>query len=419
MFRGLVVVALATLFYVFSFTLRIMPSAMTHQIMSTLHIEAQLLGILVGMMYTGYTLMQIPVGLLFDRFSSRKILTLAAFFCSTGSVLLGATNHYWVSLLGSLIMGMSEAFGFVGVLVLSARWFPAKYFALIVGIVQMMGAIGAILGEGPIALLVTHHGWHQTVLSMATFGYVVTLMVWLFVRDKTSNHTNHSHSSANRLTEWQRLKLVSHNSQTWWLALYSFCIWAPVLILAGLWLVPFLMVLYQTSNTVAASASSWVWVGIGLGSPLFGWWSNLIGRRCMPLAVSAVLSLVGSLIIIYGGTLSWPLMCLVLFIFGLGASGQALSFGVVQDNNAPHVAGTAVGINNMAVVFGGVLLQPLIGILLHLQWGGSVYNGVPVYTVSDYQHALIVAPLCGLIALVISLFLLKETHCQPIHEQRP
>lgn len=413
--RPLIMITLGTLFYVYGFTLRIMPSAMTHELMHGFQINAALLGILVGLMYYGYTLMQIPGGLLYDRFPSRIILTVSMLVCSTGTLIFALTTHIWLACIGTFIMGLGEAFAFVGVLVLAARWYPAKYFALIVGIVQLMGALGAILGEGPIALTVNHLGWHNTILMLSVLGYILAILIWLLVRDAPHTPTHSISKNQSSYSELQRLKIVCGNRQTWWLALYSFCIWGPILILAGLWLVPYLMALYHTSNTVAATASSWVWLGIGIGSPIFGWWSDRITRRCFPLAVSALLALVPAFFIIYVH-LSWPMMYFLLFVFGVGGSGQALSFGLVQDNNPPHVAGTAVGLNNMAVVFGGVILQPLAGYLLHLQWSGSIVNGAPVYSASNYRAALIMVPLCALVALIVSLFFLKETHCKPQYD---
>lgn len=412
--RPLLIIALGSMFYLYGFTLKIMPSAMTDELMRGFGINAQLLGILVGFMYYGYTLMQIPVGLLFDRFSSRVLLTFSLMMCSLGTLIFALTYNIWIASAGSFIMGLGEAFAFVGVLVLAARWYPAKYFALIVGLVQLMGSLGAIVGEGPIALAVNHIGWKNTVMSLAGFGFFLALLMWLVVRDNPGNKpAEHLSQQVSQYSELQRLRIVGRNWQTWWLALYSFFIWAPILIMAGLWLVPFLVALYHTSNTMAATAASWVWVGIGIGSPLFGWWSDRLGLRCFPLVVSAILSLVPAVIIIYTQNLSWPLMYFLLFIFGVGGSGQALSFSLVQDNNPPQVGGTAVGLNNMAVVFGGAILSPFAGFLLHSRWNHQFLNGAPIYSVSDYRHALITVPICALLALIISLFFLKETHCKP------
>lgn len=414
--RPLIIITLGALFYVYGFTLRIMPSAMTQELMRGFGINAQSLGILVGLMYWGYTLMQIPSGLLFDRFRARYILTIAILVCSFGTFLFGLTQHIVLACFGTFTMGLGEAFGFVGVLVLASRWLPPKYFALVVGVVQLMGAAGAIVGEGPIALIVNAIGWRSTILSLSGIGFLLAILIWFMVRDDKQQNQHQPAIAASPTSELQRFRLVTRNSQNWWVALYSFCIWAPVLILAGLWLVPYLMALYNTTNAIAAGASSWVWVGIGLGSPLFGWWSDRMGRRCFPLAVSALFSLIPALMIIYMNNLSWFNMDILLFLFGIGASGQALSFGLVQDNNPPKVAGTAVGLNNMAVVFGGVILQPLVGVIIHQLWSGHYANGVPVYTVSDYRHALITVPLCALVALIVSWFFLKETRCEPQYE---
>lgn len=418
--RPFLIIVLGSTFYLYGFTLKIMPSAMTEELMRGFGINAQSLGMLVGVMYYGYTLMQIPVGLLYDRFSSRLLLTISLLMCGFGTLMLAITTNIGVASVGSFIMGMGQAFAFVGVLILAARWYSAKYFALIVGLVQLMGSLGAIVGEGPIALAVSHIGWQSTIKWASGFGFLLAILIWFVVRDRpvTDATAQAISSPQSHYTEFQRLKKVGGNLQTWWLAAYSFFIWAPILIMAGLWLVPFLVILYHSSNAVAAAAASWVWIGIGLGSPVFGWWSDKLGLRCFPLAVSAILSLVSAIIIIYTQNLSWPLMYFLLFVFGVGGSGQALSFSLVQDNNPPHVGGTAVGLNNMAVVFGGAILTPFIGYLLHVGWNHQFIRGIPVYSLSNYRHALISVPICALLALIISLFFLKETHCKPQYSHR-
>jgi MFS family permease len=103
----------------------------------------------------------------------------------------------------------------------------------------------------------------------------------------------------------------------------------------------------------------------------------------------------------------------LLFLFGFAAAGQTLSFGVVQDTHSPEVAGTATGLNNMAVIAGGILLQPLVGFILKSHWHGQLWNHAPVYSLNDYHLALLTVPLCSLLGAVIAIFFLKETYCEP------
>jgi MFS family permease len=108
-------------------------------------------------------------------------------------------------------------------------------------------------------------------------------------------------------------------------------------------------------------------------------------------------------------------MYFLLFLFGTAASGQSLSFGLVKDQSHPRVVGTAIGFNNMAVVAGGAIFQPLVGVLLDWNWKGEIVGGVPVYSATNYRWALVILPICYLVGIIISTFFLKETYCHSEH----
>lgn len=405
--HGFFMCLLAAIFYLYSFALRIMPSAMTHELMSGLNMHAQMLGLLVGCIYYGYMLMQIPAGLLFDRFQARYLLTIAPLFCASGALLFAIAHSVDLASFGGFLMGIGQAFSFIGVLIIAARVYSPQLFAFIAGITQLLGSLGAILGEAPMAWFSNHIGWRQSVLGMAVIGLILAILIFLVIRDPVQPIQN-----LNKPTEsfGQRLRIIMMHRQNLWLALYAFTIWGPVVIFGGLWAVPYLMRLYHVHNTAAAAAASWIWIGVGIGSPLFGWWSDRIGKRRLPLMISASIGIVMAFSMLYTPHMPWWLMSVVLFLLGVGGSGQSLSFAVSRDNNPPHLAATAVALTNTAVVMGGVILQPLVGWLLHWRSHYTMIHGVPIYSLVDYKHSLIIAPLCAVIALIVSSFFLKETH---------
>lgn len=407
--HALAMCGVGALFYMYSFIQRIMPSAMTHELMAGLNMNAQNLGLLVGCIYYGYMLLQIPVGLLFDRFPARLLLTIAPLLCALGAFLFASSHTVDFANVGGFLMGVGQAFSFIGVLVLAGRAYSPRYFGFIVGSVQLLGSIGALIAQAPMAWLVNHIGWRTSVFGLAALGLVIALAFWLIVRDPPQREN----SVVSAKSTWQSLRLITWHRQNLWLAIYSFCIWAPAIIFGGLWAVPYLMSLYHVSNILAAAATSMIWIGAGLGSPLFGWWSDRIGQRRLPLITSAIISLITGVIILYVPDLSWWQMNVLLLLFGVGGSGQTLSFAVSKDLNPPALAATAVGLNNTAVVLGGTLLQPLVGILLHQSSAAVAIHGVIHYSVANYQFALSVAPLCALLALITVLLFLKETQCEP------
>lgn len=414
--RAALICTLAAFFYIYEFTVRTMPTAMTGELMRDFGISAAGLGVMSSMFYWGYTFMQIPAGLLCDRFGVRTILTVSMGLCTMGTFIFGLSNNIYFADIAFLIIGVASSTAFVGALVLVARWFPAKHFAMLVGLVQFLGCLGAIVGVGPIVLLVARINWHGTVNAFVIIGVLITVLMGLFVRNQPEAEGEQNKEKAvvvqrPHFTEMQRLKMVCMNAQVWLVGLYAFAIWAPIVVFAGLWGLPFLVARYQIDSAAASVGISILWLGIALGGPIFGWWSNRVDRRCLPLAVCALIGLVSAIVVIYVDNLSWTITCVMLFFLGAAAAGQSLSFGVIQDISHPEAVGTGVGFNNMAVVFGGIFLQPIAGFVLKLHWDGAMANGAPIYSLFDYRLALLSVPACGLIALLTPLLWIKETGC--------
>lgn len=204
--------------------------------------------------------------------------------------------------------------------------------------------------------------------------------------------------------------MVCKQAHTWIVGGYAFAIWTPIAVFAALWGVPYLQEKFQISVVAASGLCSMIWIGIGIGSPLLGWLSDKIESRRFALILSATLGLLATLILIYVPGLSYSWAPLVLFVLGLGAGGQTVSFAVVKENNSPEYVGTASGFNNLSVLIGGAIFQPLVGYILQHTNAAKIVNGVTVYDIASYQLAFLVMPLCFLSSLIIAVFILKETH---------
>src|SRR3989338_3571290 len=178
-----VICGLASLFYVYEFFLRVLPSAMTHELMSSFQIDARGLGILTSLFYYAYTPMQIPAGLLLDRFGPRRLMTVGILVAALGAWIFGNTHSLALAGAGRFLTGFASSYAFVGALLLASRWFPSRYFATFAGLVQLMGCLGAIAGQRPVAILVNHIGWRTTILWAALTGIVLTVLFGVIIRD--------------------------------------------------------------------------------------------------------------------------------------------------------------------------------------------------------------------------------------------
>ncbi|HSW93966.1 MAG TPA: MFS transporter [Gammaproteobacteria bacterium] len=410
---AVIICVLASAFYMYEFTLQVSLGVMTDELMQDLGLNAASLGLVSAFYYYAYTPMQVPAGLLHDRFGPRRILTIAILTCALGAFCFSLSTNIASASAGRFLMGVGSAFSFSGALILIARWFPPAYFAVLSGIVQLMSSVGAIGGELPLAITIHHWGWRPSMVYLALLGILLAILVWFIVKD--SPHEIPSQKHLHRIDNddmTQKFKLVFGRASTWWVATYSFLIWAPIATFAGLWGVPFLANAYHLTTAEASMACAAIWIGVGLGSPLSGWISEYIQRRCIVLTCCGMIGIISTLVVIYG-SVSMPVLYFALFAFGVASGGQSLAFCVVRDNSHPGSIGAAIGFNNMATVAGGAIIQPLVGYLLYLNWDGTyTANHLPLYSTADYHLGLFMIPLCYVLSTVVSLLFVKETHCQ-------
>jgi len=408
-----IIVGLASLFYIYDYFIQVAPSVMTTQLMQTFSIGAAGLGVLGACFYYSYTLMQIPAGLLLDRLGPRVLLTFSVFVSACGVTLFGLTDSFFVAGLARFMIGLGSSFAFISALFLTSRWFEHRHFALIAGLVQFAGCMGSTFGEAPLAMTINHYGWRETMVTTGLITFGLSIIFWLVIRN---GEQSSGFVKATTHGEWSRLMGVLKRKQVWWVGLVGLVSWVPVATIGALWGVAYLMKMYGLTNTDAGKLCSLFWIGLGIGSPVMGLMSNYLKSRCKPAIMCFGIGLMASLFIVLAHHPAIWLMGIMLFSLGWSASIQALSFGLIKDIVPPSSFGTASGINNMAAIIGGGISQPLVGVLLAYNWNGHLQNHVPVYSLHNYQHALYILPLSAVIGLFVSLFMLKETHCKPIHE---
>jgi len=408
-----IVCGLAALFYVYDYFIQVAPSVMTHQLMQSFHIRAAQLGILSACFYYSYTLMQIPAGLLLDRFGARKLLTFAVFISAFGVTLFGSTHSFALAGLARFLIGLGSSFAFIFALFLVSRWFAHQHFALFAGLIALAGCLGSMFGEAPLAMMINHYGWRQTmvVTGLITFG-LAAIYGWT-IRDGKAPQSGHTTIAL--CSERKRLQFLRRQPQLRWIALCGLVSWVPVATVGALWGVPYLMQVYGLTNITAGKLCTLFWLGLGFGSPLLGWYSNRIGSRNKPMLLCFSCGLLAACLLIFAPQLPLWLIAAGLLLLGFSASLQALTFSIVKDVIPADVFGTASGINNMAAIIGGAISQPLVGWLLDLQWGGQTVHQVPVYSNQAYQIALLVVPVAALIGLLTTWLKVKETDCRLLH----
>ena len=101
---------------------------------------------------------------------------------------------------------------------------------------------------------------------------------------------------------------------------------------------------------------------------------------------------------------------LFLFMTGLGLGGQLLCYVLAVELQPKAVKGSSIAFTNFLVFLFSALLQPFIGYLLVLGWGGTMYLDAPLYTAHDFRYALTVFPATLLLSFICCFFLKEVKH---------
>lgn len=398
--------------FCYGFFQRVAPSVMIDHLMRDFAVGGALLGNLSAFYFYAYAGLQVPVGLMVDRWGARRLLTGGALLCALGSAIFAQAETLGAAYLGRLLIGAGAGFGFVATLKLATSWFPPRRFALVSGLTIMIGMLGGMTGQAPLAALVEWAGWRGTLLGAAVLGALLALAIWAVVRDRPPGGETGPEATAGAEPAAASLlaacSAVFGRLQNWLLALVCAAMTAPMLAFGALWGVAWLMQTRGLERPEAAAAASLVLLGWAVGGPLLGALSDRLGRRKPLLLAGTALSLAALAAVLYLPEPPLVLLSALLLLNGIGSGAMVIGFAATRESNAGHLVGAAYSIVNCAVVATGAVFQPLVGWLLDLAWDGTELAGVRVYSEAAYQTALSSLLVFLAMGLAAGLFL-RET----------
>ena len=404
---------LGMLFFLYAFVQRVAPSVMTGELMRDLAVGATSLGVLSSAYFYSYALLQLPIGLLTDRFGPRRLMSAAALGCAVASLGFAYSETLWSATFYRALIGIGVAFAFVGTLAILVEWFPSGRFAFYAGFLQSMGMFGALAGQAPLRWFIENYGWRMVFVSFAVIAAILSLALYRIVPRSPVNTENVKQTQSTYKASLSRSLLeVIRNPQSWVCALFGFGMAAPMLAFAGLWAIPWLIKTRSWSDSQAASMVAWLFVGWALAAPLAGWLSERMRKRKPIMIAGALMALAGMALLVYiDGWLKWQLAAL-FFMTGCGGSTMIVLFGSVRELNRPSNNAAAMGFCNMFVVGSGGIMQFLLGWMLDKSAASaSATASQQIYSATDFSFAFNALLITSAMALLAAV-LIRETDCR-------
>lgn len=284
--------AIGVSFYCYIYFLRVSPSTMKTEVMQHFHLTAAQFGHLAAFYYYAYTPMQIPVGVLIDKYGVRTSLMMAALICAVGLLIFISAEHsYGVACFGRFLMGFGGAFGYISVLKISALWLPTRHFALAAGLTTACAMTTGIFADLYLSKWVQVIGYEEALHSAVIAGIILASFIFLFLRNRP--RPEHAHRTPPYRSSFQDLfaglRYIFSRPQTWYIGAVGFLLYLPSSVFMELWGIPFFQDAYQLNSQQAASLIMMPFIGWIIGSPLSGYISDYIGLR-RPLLLMATIA---------------------------------------------------------------------------------------------------------------------------------
>ena len=402
--------------YLIAFYQRVAPAVITAELSREFGLSAASLGNLSAFYFYSYAAVQIPTGMLADRWGPRKVLAVGAALTAAGTLLFALAPGVGYANAGRLAIGAAAGVAFVSMLKLASHWMPPQRFAFVSGVALLTGTLGATLAGAPLRIAVDAFGWRTIMAASAIATAILCVAIWIVVRDDPADRGYDGYfpheslkaapSMAAQLAEVFRFR------NPWLMLVVPGGFSAILLTFPGLWGVPFLVSQYGFATREAALIASAMLIAWALGSVAFGPLSERLGRRKPVMAATLVVTLALWSVVTFVPGLPRSALVALLIALSLVAGGFILVFAFAKESVPLHVAGTASGIANMGTMLGGMVMQPVVGVILDRHWGGAVRDGVRVYDFGAYQAAFATMLVWGVVALVL-LALARETNCRP------
>lgn len=373
-------------FFVFlQFFLQLSSGIVIGTLMYEMQFTALTAGILSSSFYIIYTILQIPVGILADKYNARLLLIASSMTCAIGCLLFSLSATLVGLFFSRVLIGIGSAFAFVIMVHIVRSHYPIKYFSALVGTSETLGFFATSIGIIGMGQFISNIGWRSFMQIAFILAALLSCVFWLKIPNSKNSHvkkTNYIYS----------LKKIISSKLLWMNGLFVGLCFATITVFGALWAAPFLQLKLKCNINQVSIINSLLFLGAGFGCPLFGILSGILEKRKPLILTSCLISAILFAVLIYMPTQNLILTGIVIFLLGLCCCSYILAYAISNELSPANSLSTCTGFTNTLALCTAPLLQPLVGSVLD-------YLSIDkIYTLIEYQKTLTILPICLLAA---------------------
>jgi MFS family permease len=342
------------------------------------HVSASQLSTFTVLQLLVYAAMQVPVGVLLDRFGPQRLLVVGTLLMTVAQLGFAWTGTYGGALAARVFVGMGDAMVFISVLRLIASWFPPLRSPLLTALTAGFGQAGALVAAIPLSRALASYGWTATFAASASVGLLLGLLTVLVVRDVPPGAPP-SRSVKDVRTVGRDLALAWRDPGTR-LGLWShFTAQFASTVMGLLWGFPFFVHAEGRTEAQAAGLLTALVVVFILGGPVIGGYiaRHPWNRSTVVLGIVAAMAASWTVVLLLPGPAPTWLLLLLVVTTGLGGPGSMIGFDLARTFAPASRLGSASGIVNVGGFVASLLTIFAVGVVLDLVTPGrsTAYSG--------------------------------------------
>ncbi|NLI62020.1 MAG: MFS transporter [Methanosarcinaceae archaeon] len=415
-----VVFAILALAYFFVYFHRVSTAVVADDIAKTFGVGATSIGLLGSAYFYAYTLMQLPSGVLTDKWGIKKTAAIFTLLAAVGAILTGVAQNFEMVLFGRILIGVGVAMVYIPVMKVLAIWFRKREFATMSGALLAIGNIGALSAAGPLAFAAALLGnWQHVFLALGIFSVILAIVIWILVKENPEEmggpslpeiEAKEQGEVYNPPAKVEAIPMVDALKKTfgagmkfWPLSIWFFFMYGSLMVYQGLWVGPFFRDVLAWDKSVYSGVLSLIAIGMIFGCPIAGYLSDKIfkSRKKVLIFGTAAYLVIWIVIWLISGKVDSTLIYSVIhFLFGFFAGFFVVSYAQVKEWFPSSMVGTATGAFNLFPFLGGAVLMSVTGKLMEVPEGVTA-------TVEQYKFIWLLMVISMAVALVF-LILSKE-----------
>lgn len=170
--------------YFLSYTFRNINAVLAPHLMEEFALTPASLGTLTASYLLAFGLMQVPLGVLIDRYGVRRVQSANMLVATAGAILFAIMTQFEMLLIARAMIGAGVAVSLMGGYSIFALTLPPHHVPMAMGFLMACGGLGGILAGTPAEVFIQHLGWRALFGLLIVMSLLASLSVWCLLPDQ-------------------------------------------------------------------------------------------------------------------------------------------------------------------------------------------------------------------------------------------